>query len=116
VYSILIKPTLDLLGFCREDHRRTYSLRDVPLLYEGLLFESAADLRDVVRIEEDGWIVFEYDGVRHLIAWIPAVQRDQLYGPRTEYIIGGRVISKELDMSKFVHGRRWKECYKPSES
>jgi hypothetical protein len=116
VYSILIKPTLELLGFCCKDYRRTHSLRDVHLLYEGLSFETAADLRDVVRIEEDGWIVFEYGGVRRLIAWIPATQREQLYGPRTEWIIGGRFVSKELDMSDFVHGCRWTDCYNPSES
>jgi hypothetical protein len=91
-------------------------LQGVHLLYaEGSSLEFVIDLRDAVRIDEDGWIVFEHDNVRLLIAWIPAVQRRQLYGPRTESIIGGRVISKELDMSKFVYGRRWKECYKPSE-
>jgi hypothetical protein len=114
---MLTQLTLELLGFCRKDRPNMCGLRGVHLSYaKGTSLEFVIDLRDAVRIDEDGWIVFEYNDVRLLIAWIPAVQRGQLYGPRTESIIGGRVNNKELDMSKFVYGRRWKECYKPSES
>jgi hypothetical protein len=107
---------LELLAFCRKEHRSMHCLRNVHLLYEGSPLESATDLRDVVRIDEDGWIVFEYGNVRRLIVWIPAAQREQLYGPRTELIVGGRFISKELDMSDFVHGFQWTECYNPPAS
>ncbi|KAI0028413.1 hypothetical protein K488DRAFT_89761 [Vararia minispora EC-137] len=98
------------IGFSRDKER--HRLQHVGRLTAELSHcVEGRDLRDMVRLDKDGWIVFKTATERRLIAWIPAVQRYQLYMPRTKLIIGGKHASVQLDMSEFTHGTEWTKCY-----
>ncbi|KAJ7221335.1 hypothetical protein GGX14DRAFT_558831 [Mycena pura] len=102
-----------VLGFCSD--RQSHGLRRVDLLtgVVPVTYPPGSDLRDMVRLDDDGWIVYNNGIEEHLIVWIPLAQRPQLYGPRTQLIIGDKT---ELDMSNFVHGSQWADCYRPQSS
>ncbi|OCH89646.1 hypothetical protein OBBRIDRAFT_732318, partial [Obba rivulosa] len=53
-----------------------------------------------------GWI----KGPRgELVLWVPAEYHSYLWWPRNTLLIGqSRVI---YELSRFVHGTRWAECY-----
>ncbi|KIJ42926.1 hypothetical protein M422DRAFT_170420, partial [Sphaerobolus stellatus SS14] len=54
-----------------------------------------------------GWIL---GPKKELILWIPPPYRDKLWLPRCLIVIGLDVV--KLDLSEFVHGPFWTECWK----
>ncbi|KAJ7221322.1 hypothetical protein GGX14DRAFT_669358 [Mycena pura] len=99
-----------VLGFCSD--RQSHGLRRVDLLTGAVpvTYPPGSDLLDMVRLDDDGWIIYNNGIEEHLIVWIPPAQWPQLYRPRTQLIIGDKT---ELDMSNFVHGSQWTDCYRP---
>lgn len=61
-------------------------------------------------MNQDGWII---GPASELLFWVPAAYRDRLWpGAKLKMVIGGNVA--QLDLSQFVHGTSWHECYRPS--
>ena len=62
------------------------------------------------RMNSDGWIV---GPASELLFWVPTAYRDRLWpDSRLQFSIGMQFI--QLDLSQFVHGTSWHECYRPS--
>ena len=55
---------------------------------------------------KDGWIVGE-DG--ELLFWVPHLRRTGLWRPGNTCVMGGNPM--KLDLSHFVHGILWYQCY-----
>ena len=69
------------------------------------------DYRSSEDMNDDGWIV---GPASELLFWMPAAYRDRLWtGARLKMVIGREVA--QLDLSQFVHGTSWQECYRPSQ-
>ena len=68
------------------------------------------DYRTSQHMNKDGWI----EGPEsELLFWVPAAYRDRLWpDSRLKAVIGRKYA--ELDLSQFVHGTSWHECYRPS--
>ncbi|KZV71089.1 hypothetical protein PENSPDRAFT_734354 [Peniophora sp. CONT] len=62
------------------------------------------------RLMPDGWIKDTSVEPPRLLIWIPPEAREGLYMPYTKRVMGRAVHS--LDLSNFVHGHRWTECWK----
>ena len=72
---------------------------------------SPRDYRPSEDMNDDGWIV---GPASELLFWVPPAYRDRLWtGARLEMVIGREVA--QLDLSQFVHGTSWHECYRPSQ-
>jgi WD40 repeat protein len=63
------------------------------------------DFFDHSLINDEGWIC---GSEGELLMWIPSVHREHLHRPSTVWISGKRGTS--LNLSNFVHGRRWATC------
>ncbi|ETW77090.1 hypothetical protein HETIRDRAFT_105708 [Heterobasidion irregulare TC 32-1] len=69
------------------------------------------DYRQSEDMNDDGWIV---GPASELLFWVPPAYRDRLLpGARLKMIIGRKVV--QLDLSQFIHGTSWHECYRPSQ-
>lgn len=68
------------------------------------------DCRTSQHMDNDGWIMGPGSA---LLFWVPAAYRDRLWpDTRLQFAIGKRLV--QLDLSEFVHGTSWHECYRPS--
>ncbi|KZV59419.1 hypothetical protein PENSPDRAFT_760435 [Peniophora sp. CONT] len=65
----------------------------------------------IFRLREDGWIEDVACKPRRLLLWIPEDMRKSLYLPPMSLIISP-AETWSLDLSRFVHGKRWTECYR----
>ena len=77
------------------------------------LYESATppewNNRIYKAMTHDGWIVGPGS---ELLFWVPAAYRDKLWpDSRLQIVIGKQPV--QLDLSQFVHGTSWHECYHP---
>jgi hypothetical protein len=55
---------------------------------------------------EDGWILGQNS---ELLFWVPPSIRAGLWRPRNTAVIG-KLLTTRLDLTNFVHGRRWSLC------
>ena len=66
--------------------------------------------RTYKHMNSDGWIV---GPASELLFWVPAAYRNKLWpDTRLQFVIGKQLV--QLDLSQFVHGTSWHECYRPS--
>jgi hypothetical protein len=63
------------------------------------------DFNDHSVINKEGWICGSNG---ELLMWIPFIHREHLHRPSNIWI-GGKHETR-MDLSKFVHGRRWATC------
>jgi len=63
------------------------------------------DFTDDFIVDDEGWIC---GSKGELLMWIPSVHREYLQGPSTIWIFGK--CGTSLNLSSFVHGRRWATC------
>ena len=66
--------------------------------------------RTYKHMNSDGWIV---GPASEFLFWVPAAYRNKLWpDTRLQFVIGKQLV--QLDLSQFVHGTSWHECYRPS--
>ncbi|KAG6329496.1 hypothetical protein ID866_9593 [Astraeus odoratus] len=85
---------------------RKHSLCNVHAMYDGVDCEGVRDLRNMVKLNNDGWITGPGG---KLLLWIPGYYHAFLYSPKNALVIprGG----PELNLSMMVHGHEWHDCY-----
>ena len=68
------------------------------------------DIRDHIRLDNNGFVVANVGDQDRLLFWIPAHLRKDHLLPRRHLLmqLGSPV---ELDLSTFVHGTGWASCY-----
>ncbi|KAJ7481815.1 WD40-repeat-containing domain protein [Mycena latifolia] len=62
-------------------------------------------------MDEAGWVLGEGD---ELLFWVPPENRAGLWLPDTLAIVGAQPTT--LDLSRFVHGESWSECYRGADN
>ena len=68
------------------------------------------DYRDLVYLQDDGWIVGPN---KKLLLWIPSFYHSSFhYTPWTRLVMPRG--TSELDLSRMVHGTAWSKCYSPN--
>ncbi|ETW77154.1 hypothetical protein HETIRDRAFT_446239 [Heterobasidion irregulare TC 32-1] len=84
-------------------------------LHLDVLYESApgsqGDYRTYRHTDSDGWIV---GPASELLFWVPAAYRNKLWPGSRLKIVAGRDYM-QLNLSQFVHGNSWQQCYHPSQ-
>ncbi|KIJ49015.1 hypothetical protein M422DRAFT_161841, partial [Sphaerobolus stellatus SS14] len=71
------------------------------------LSESITSLNSISFNRTTGWILGPNN---ELILWIPFSYRDRLWSPHYLAVVGLDVV--DLDLSQFVHGPSWTDCWK----
>ena len=81
-------------------------------LYDDPLTSPQSYHRLSKHLNNDGWIV---GPATELLFWVPVAYRDKLWSDaRLRQVIGKEYV--QLDLSQFVYGTSWHECYQPSKS
>ncbi|KAG6328275.1 hypothetical protein ID866_10814, partial [Astraeus odoratus] len=83
-----------------------HSLGNVHGLYGGIDCDAVKDLRDMVKLNKDGWIMGPNG---KLLLWVPGHYHAFIYSPRNSLVIPRGHV--ELDLSMMVHGYEWNNCY-----
>ena len=85
-----------------------HALHNAQNLFLGL-FNVIENCRDLVYLQDDGWIVGPN---KKLLLWIPSFYHSSFqYTPWTKLVIPRG--APELDLSKMAHGPAWDKCYFP---
>ncbi|KZT54194.1 WD40 repeat-like protein [Calocera cornea HHB12733] len=89
---------------------RNLSLSPEPAEQPSQIYESDGDGQVSIKFDfASGWIVANE---KEYILWVPPDQMHRLYTGQCRLIIPVETMVT-IDLSKFVHGKRWTECYKP---
>ncbi len=76
----------------------------------GMILEQRATVRVwVYQPDLEGWVVSP--SRCRLLFWVPPEFRERLLMSGQQLVLG--VEHLELDLSQFVHGPDWAECYQP---
>ncbi len=70
-------------------------------------YKTILEQRDIISVSRDGWVTSP-SGDR-LLFWVPPEFRERLLMPGQQLLLG--VEPLELDLSRFVHGPDWMNCY-----